>query len=122
MGEPGCGRPTFIASAEMTDYITDLRETVDRAAEQLLEVSEEAAAVRPSPGRWSAKEVVGHLIDSAAHNHQRFVRAQWQERLVFAGYEQDAWVAAQRYGDAPWVELVVLWRASRPRPDAAFFP
>ena len=94
----------------MTDYITDLRHTVDRAASQLLEIGADAAARRPSPGHWSAKEIIGHLIDSAAHNHQRFVRARWQDTLVFTGYEQDAWVGVQCYQDAPWRELVVLWR------------
>lgn len=94
----------------MTDYITDLRETVGRAATELLAVSAEAAAERPAPGRWSPKEILGHLIDSASNNHQRFVRAQWRDSLVFDGYEQDAWVEAQRYQDAPWTEVVVLWR------------
>jgi hypothetical protein len=94
----------------MSDYITDLRETVERAAVELSAVSAEAAAMRPAPGRWSPKEVLGHLIDSAANNHQRFVRARWQDDLVFAGYAQDAWVAAQEYQEAPWLELVALWR------------
>jgi len=40
---------------------------------------------------------VGHLIDSASHNHQRFVRAQFQDSLVFPGYDPNAWVAAQHY-------------------------
>ena len=106
----------------MLDYAEDLRRTVIEAAASLSAVSPEDASKRPAPGKWSAKEIIGHLVDSAANNHQRFVRAQLQDDLVFAGYEQDAWVAAQRYGDAPWVELVVLWRASRPRPDVAFFP
>ena len=53
---------------------------------------------------------MGHLIDSASNNHRRFVLAQQQEDLVFPGYAQDAWVAAQRYQDAPWEELVSLWR------------
>ena len=51
----------------------------------------------------------GHLIDSAAHNHQRFVRARWQDDLVFNGYQQDQWVATQGYQAAPWLELVDLW-------------
>jgi hypothetical protein len=55
--------------------------------------------------------VIGHLIDSASNNHQRFVRAQFQEDLVFSGYEQDAWVSVQRYRDAPWEELIALWRS-----------
>lgn len=94
----------------MTDYIADLRDTVDRVARELLEIDADAAARRPRPGAWSPKEIIGHLIDSAANNHQRFVRAQWQEDLVFPGYRQEEWVTAQRYQDAPWPELVTLWR------------
>ena len=92
------------------DYIGELREVVDAAAADLLTLSPEAAARRPASGGWSIKEVVGHLIDSASNNHQRFVRAHWQEDLVFGGYAQDDWVAAQEYQSAPWPELVALWR------------
>jgi hypothetical protein len=94
----------------MQDYIADLRDTVDRASGELLDVDDAAAGARPSPGRWSAKEILGHLVDSAANNHQRFVRAQRQDDLVFPGYAQDDWVLLQRYQDAPWPELVALWR------------
>src|SRR5262249_7171602 len=65
----------------------------------------------PAPGKWSPREVIGHLVDSASNNHQRFVRAQLQDDLVFPGYEQDRWVAIQDYADAPWNELVTLWAA-----------
>ena len=93
------------------DYVGELRAAVEGGASELLAADETAAAWRPpGTGRWSAKEVVGHLVDSAANNHQRFVRARWQEDLVFAGYDQEAWVAAQRYQEAPWPELVTLWR------------
>ena len=51
--------------------------------------SEAESEQRPSPGRWTKKEVIGHLIDSASNNHQRFVRARFQDDLVFPGYEQD---------------------------------
>ncbi len=95
----------------MDDFLADFRETVERGAAAMLEISEAEAARRPAPGKWSPKEIVGHLIDSASNNHQRFVRAQFQDDLVFAGYAQDAWVAAQRYQQAPWPALVELWRA-----------
>lgn len=94
----------------MTDFIRELRSTVDAAATALLTVSPAACASRPAGGGWSPKEVIGHLIDSAANNHLRFVRASRQDDLVFAGYEQDEWVAVQQYQAAPWVELVTLWR------------
>ena len=54
--------------------------------------------------------IVGHLIDSASNNHQRFVRAQLKDDLVFEGYAQEGWVGVQRYNDEPWPQLVALWR------------
>jgi hypothetical protein len=95
--------------SESSFYISELRTIVDREAPRLLGAAPDAVERRPAKGGWSAKEVLGHLIDSAAVNHQRFVRAQWQD-LVFAAYAQDDWVEAQKYQEAPWIELVALWR------------
>ena len=92
-------------------FLEDFRRTLDRAAERLLVFSDADAARSPAPGKWSKKEIIGHLIDSAANNHGRFVRAQLQEALVFPGYDQDAWVRLQRYRDRSWNDLVQLWRA-----------
>lgn len=90
-------------------YIDDLSATVTRVSPVLLGVSEEVSSRRPAPGKWSAKEILGHLIDSAANNHQRFVRAPQQADLIFPGYDQEFWVVAQKYQDAPWEEIVTLW-------------
>jgi hypothetical protein len=84
---------------------------VESAAPRLWSVSNEAASRSPAPGKWSSKEILGHLIDSASNNHQRFVRAQLTGDLLFAGFEQERWVDLQRYRDAPWEDLVTLWRA-----------
>ena len=62
-------------------------------------ISDEAAATPPAPGKWSPKEVIGHLIDSAINNQGRFVRAQLDRNLNFPGYEQEGWVRLQRYND-----------------------
>lgn len=93
------------------EYVDDLIATVRSAAERLSRVSDTDAAHRPSSDTWSVKEVIGHLIDSATNNHQRFVRAAWQDDLVFGGYDQNAWVAAQQYQQAPWPALLTLWSA-----------
>ena len=95
----------------MQTYVTDLQSTVERSTPALLTLSEADSARRPAPGKWSPREVLGHLIDSASNNHQRFVRAQFQDDLVFPGYEQDAWVRVQQYQESPWPDLVALWRA-----------
>jgi hypothetical protein len=92
-------------------FLDDFRRTIDRAAEQLLACSDTEASRQPAPGKWSRKEIIGHLIDSASNNHGRFVRAQLQDDLVFTGYDQDAWVRLQRYQECGWVDLVQLWRA-----------
>jgi hypothetical protein len=96
---------------ETTDYISDLVATVDQSAPWLAGLPESVVTWRPAPSAWSTKEIIGHLIDSAANNHQRFVRAAQQDDLVFAGYEQDYWVRVQGYASAPWDEIVALWRA-----------
>ena len=92
------------------EYARRLMDVVDRASLALDAISDDASAVRPAPGKWSPREIVGHLIDSAGNNHQRFVRARDRDDLVFEGYAQDEWVAAQRYQDAPWHELVAFWQ------------
>jgi hypothetical protein len=102
----------------MTDLLPDdapdcarrLVESVERAVPSLDAISDEASALRPAPGKWSPREIIGHLVDSASNNHQRFVRARDRDDLVFEGYAQDDWVAAQRYQEAPWQELVAFWR------------
>ena len=94
-----------------TPYIEELRRAVEEAAPRLLSLSEADAKRRPRPGKWSPAEIIGHLIDSASNNHQRFVRAQFQDDLVFPGYDQDAWVASQAYRDAHWSDLVTLWKS-----------
>ena len=95
----------------MPKYVEELREAVELATPVLRGLSEERSRLRPQPDKWCPREVIGHLIDSASNNHQRFVRAQFQDDLVFSGYEQDAWVSVQRYRDAPWEELIALWRS-----------
>ncbi|HEY0547568.1 MAG TPA: DinB family protein [Pyrinomonadaceae bacterium] len=95
----------------MLDALEDFRETVEGAAARLLLITEEESERRVADGKWSPKEIVGHLIDSAANNHQRFVRAQFTDDLDFPGYEQEAWVAAQCYQRESWPQLIALWRA-----------
>ena len=92
-------------------YARRLVDAVGRATPALLALDDAATARRPAPGKWSPREIIGHLIDSASNNHQRFVRTRGRDDLVVEGYEQDAWVADQRYQDAPWAELVLLWLA-----------
>jgi hypothetical protein len=95
----------------MSGYVTELRRAIKEYSPLLERMSDGETRKRPRPGKWCPREIIGHLIDSASNNHQRFVRAQFQDDLVFPGYAQDAWVSAQKYREAPWAELLDLWRS-----------
>lgn len=87
----------------------ELIRAVDDAAVELRSMSDAVAGTKPGPDVWSVKEILGHLVDSAANNHQRFVRAQHVREFAFPGYEQEAWVQSQGYQTKTWSELVDLW-------------
>jgi hypothetical protein len=91
-------------------YAARLRTLIERSAPILNALPDDAAAHRPAAGKWSPKEIIGHLVDSACNNHVRFVRAQLEEDLVFPGYAQDGWVAVQDYEGAPWPLVREFWR------------
>ncbi len=88
----------------------ELVRVVDETAAKLRRLRDAEAAARPAPGKWSRKEIVGHLLDSSCNNLQRFVRAQAVSEFEFPGYEQDHWVRAQDHQARPWEELIELWR------------
>jgi hypothetical protein len=72
-------------------------------------ISEERSTHRRAPGKWSKKEELGHLVDSAANNHQRFVRMQIENNIPLQQYRQQEWVTIQRYHSISWTEIVKFW-------------
>src|SRR5579883_2249175 len=92
----------------MESVANDLLSALDVAA-KLRQIDESAASLRPGAGRWSKKEILGHLIDSAANNHQRFVWLQLKRRIDLPQDDGDAWVRVQRYQERPWSEIIALW-------------
>jgi hypothetical protein len=89
-----------------------LREITIREEAFLTSLSDDTVTGRRNGQGRNAKEILGHLIDSASNNHQRMVRLQYCEELLFPDYtrQNDQWIAIQRYGEAPWEELVALWK------------
>jgi hypothetical protein len=99
-----------LANESFATVARRLREEVTTAEPRLRSLDEERAGRAPAPGKWSPQQVLGHLVDSAANNHQRFVRAQ-QGPLDLPGYAQEHWVASQAYDQRAWSEVVTLWAA-----------
>ena len=94
----------------MQEVADELRGEVAAAVVRLQSIADSRAGTPPAPGKWCPKEILGHLIDSAMNNHQRFVRGQLTAELVFPGYAQDEWVARQGYRERPWPEILDLWQ------------
>ena len=91
--------------------IEKLRSLIDVVPVRLSAIGDEQAAAKQSPESWSQKQELGHLIDSAANNHQRIARAQDETGLVLPGYDGDRWVELHSYQKREWRELIDLWRA-----------
>ncbi|MDB5010518.1 MAG: DinB superfamily protein [Mucilaginibacter sp.] len=87
-------------AARLTDTITEFIEQRSKRVDW---------THQPVPGKWSPKEILGHLIDSANINLQRFVRCTYENDFTLT-YAQNEWVAAQHYRDADITELLCLWR------------
>ena len=94
-----------MATGTAMRFRTDLDE-VHRALES---VPARLADVPWREGGWTRKQIVGHLLDSAANNRQRFVRAATDGKYKGPQYVQDAWVAAHGYADQPWHTLLGWW-------------
>jgi hypothetical protein len=100
-----------MARNRVAHVASDLQHTIDAALPKLHAISDAAATEPRAQGKWSRKEIIGHLIDSASNNHQRFIRAQETSRLVFPPYEQNHWSASQHCNERRWTDLVSLWHA-----------
>jgi len=95
---------------EWETFLGEFKDTLSDAAPRLLAISEQQSEVPRAEDKWSAKQIIGHLIDSATNNHQRFVRAQFTDELVFLGYQQNEWVRVEHFQEEPWRDLVQLWQ------------
>jgi DinB superfamily len=83
---------------------------IDSAHRSLLDISEEHSVTAVREGGWSRKEILGHLIDSALNNHQRFVRAALDGNYEGPTYEQADWVNIHGYRSMSWSRLLEYWR------------
>src|SRR5512132_3478881 len=95
----------------MSDWLNDFRQTIDSASAQLMQIDEAKSGQPRAEDHWSSKQIIGHLIDSAANNHARFVVGQLKDDLIFPGYDQDGCVRTNHYQEASWQQLIDLWQA-----------
>ncbi len=89
---------------------TSFRERIESAGRMLLNASEQESRLPFREGGWTRKQILGHLIDSALNNHQRFVRAALDGTYEGPSYQQEGWVEMHGYGSMEWSALLEHWR------------
>lgn len=98
---------------EQIDYLNDLsmklKKTVDTFLNKTIKLGVTWHEKREFR-KWSPREIMGHLIDSAANNHQRFILAQYEKELVYPAYDQVFWVNAHNYYHWPTDQVLEFWR------------
>ena len=94
-----------------TETARAFRAELERLRGELRALSPALADTPWRAGGWTRKQIVGHLLDSAANNRQRFVRAAIDGQYAGPGYAQDDWVAAHGYSDQSWEMLLRWWQA-----------
>jgi len=86
----------------------ELQVFIDQYLPQLNQLAEQASEIKPSPNKWSKKEILGHMIDSAQNNIRRFIVAQYDDKPKII-YNQDKWVEINHWQDYKLEDLIGLW-------------
>ena len=85
---------------------------IDTWEQKLIDLPVDTITNKRNKQNRTIKQILGHLIDSAANNHQRMIRLQYNERLEFPDYQQDndLWIVLQDYQNADWITIIQLWK------------
>ena len=94
----------------MKSTVKELTEIIEKYSVIFSKIADEEFSKKPLPHKWSKKEVLGHLIDSAQNNLRRFVCGQYESSPPKIVYEQDFWVKAGGYQQASKQDIILLWK------------
>jgi hypothetical protein len=93
----------------MENITTELQEIVTSFSTKIKVIKTDEFNAKPNPEKWSKKEVLGHLIDSAHNNLRRFVVGQYEQEPNIV-YDQDFWVSANDYQEMKDADVIALWQ------------
>ena len=96
----------------MKDVYHELNSIISDFYSRYKDLDNKIASKRPGVDKWTLKEIMGHLIDSASNNHQRFVRLQIVDELIFPGYGKDnsKWLEIAKYNEMNFSDIMLLWK------------
>ena len=92
------------------NILNRLQYLIDEIPEKIANLSADKLAEKNNPEKWSKKEILGHLCDSAFNNHCRFITAQSaKEPVKISPYEQNEWVTLNAYQKMNMSDIINLW-------------
>ncbi|MEX3623356.1 DinB family protein [Viridibacillus arvi] len=95
---------------EVKNVIDGINYWIYYVPKEIKRMSDIDVTKKPSPTKWSKKEILGHLCDSAIMNIERFIKIQYEKQpYVLPTYNQNEWVAKQNYQDTPIEEILTLF-------------
>lgn len=94
----------------MEKTIKELQQIIDTFSQKISAIPEAEFSAKYAPNKWSKKEVLGHLTDSAQNNLRRFICGQYETTPPKIVYEQDFWVQANGYQEKRSSDVILLWR------------
>jgi hypothetical protein len=96
----------------MKDVYLELNSIINDFYNKYKSMDNEITSKRLGVDKWTLKEIIGHLIDSASNNHQRLVRLQIVDELIFPEYSKDnsRWIEIQKYNDLNFSDIILLWK------------
>ena len=98
-----------MTTPSFTNAARELERVLAASRSDLAAINDHDASLPHATAKWSRKQIIGHLIDSASNNHQRFVRGVETHGGRYPTYDQEFCVRLQRPNDVPWSVLVDLW-------------
>lgn len=92
------------------DIINKLESHLVEVPQKLSQIPDTKLSFKPAPNKWSKKEILGHLCDSAVNNLCRFIRAQFEAKpFQITSYQQDDWVRVNNYQQMSIKDIVIFW-------------
>ena len=94
----------------MKETTNRLEQLLNKGLEYVAQSSEIEMSRRHSEGKWSKKEILGHLVDSGINNLQRFTEIQFENKpYQIRKYKQDELVRANDYQNSDTSNIAELW-------------
>jgi len=96
----------YVSLVEGNDVLGALEHQIDDSLATLRGVPSDVSLGRYAPGKWSLREVVGHLIDTERIFAYRALRFARDDRTELPGFEQEGYAPASRSDERAWPDLL----------------